>query len=197
MHDISSHASLYFPISSTLSRLPEYVSFERTSQWHTSALLSVALESVTLPTRLRAGESKNTTFSDMEAALNVNGNQRIAQLQCTVLNPNDSQNEHEEQRDISQHDDRMQGVTMRHVLHGEDEVDQDSANMQDLDINLFPEDRPAGTIQNGRSHKGDRVFGQIETFRGRGQIVNQSSDTEGEGYARKRRRIAGLTLVER
>ena len=111
----------------------------------------------------------------MEAALNVNGNQRIAQLQCTVLNPNDSQNEHEEQRDISQHD---------------------SANMQDLDINLFPEDRPAGTIQNGRSHKGDRVFGQIETFRGRGQIVNQSSDTE-EGYARKRRRIAGLTLVER
>ena len=86
---------------------------------------------------------------------------------------------------------------MRHVLHGEVEVDQDLTRIQDLDINLFPEDTPAGTVRNGRSHKVDRVFGQIETFRGRGQITNESSDTEDEGYARKRRRIAGLTLVER
>ena len=197
MHDINSHASLYSPISSTLSQLPEYVSLEPTSQWHTSALLSAALESVTLPTRSRAGESKNATFSDLEAILNINGNQRIVQLQCSILNPDDSQNDHEQQSDLSQHDDRMQGATMEHLLHGEDEVDQASANIQDLDIKLFPREEPPRTIQNGGFRKTDHVFGRVESFRGRGQIANQSSDTEDQGYARKRRRIAGLTLVER
>ncbi|KEZ42951.1 putative MtDNA inheritance protein Dml1 [Scedosporium apiospermum] len=78
------------PISTTLiplslpsaTHLPSY-SLNPSSPWHVSALLSTALESSTLPTRLHpfAQHPTPTTLSDLSAALNLQGRHNLARLQ--------------------------------------------------------------------------------------------------------------------
>lgn len=77
IYNISSQSSLYTPIIDPPSRLPSSVNVDPRSKWHTSALISSALETVTLPSRLRA-------CRDFEAALTGDGMHRIFELQSTI-----------------------------------------------------------------------------------------------------------------
>lgn len=59
---------------------------DNTSKWHTSGLLSVALETCTLPTRIRDNNSTGRLgrLGDISTLLNVSGNQKIANLTMSV-----------------------------------------------------------------------------------------------------------------
>ena len=75
---------MYVPLCVPSVRLPPYVQLDRSSWWHLSALLSMAVETMTLPTRRRRIGADTTGLDDLESSLNVMGNQRIAGLQCGV-----------------------------------------------------------------------------------------------------------------
>ncbi|CUS10670.1 unnamed protein product [Tuber aestivum] len=84
--------SLYIPLGCPQSEFPGYVNLDPTLQWHKSALLSVAVETCTLPTRLRNtfGAGRLGKLDDLASLLNLNGGQKIATLSMTVHNANPS-----------------------------------------------------------------------------------------------------------
>lgn len=68
------------PLVDIPQKLPSYLSIDRHSEWQRSALLSAAVETVTLPSRLRP-------YHDFEASLaGDDGRHNIYELQST-LNP--------------------------------------------------------------------------------------------------------------
>lgn len=78
--------SLYIPLKCPLSNLPASIDMDPTSEWHKSALLSVAMETCTLPTRLRdsTGAGRLGKLDDLASLLNTNGGQKIATLAMTL-----------------------------------------------------------------------------------------------------------------
>jgi hypothetical protein len=191
MYEISTHASMYIPISipPVLSR---YVEIDRSSQWQTSALLSTALETTTLPSRLRDSSRNHATFDVMEAALNVNGTQRIAKLQCSIVDP--SVLEAEKSRFVKGcHDRRMLGSKRIDLMLDEDDAQTTTAN---LDMDFFCGRYIHSVASLSQHHKPTHTFGQVETLRGEFD-VNEDEDEEEAGSTRKRRRLADLPVVEK
>ncbi len=186
------HASMYIPLSIPPTQLPQYVHFDRNSQWHTSALISAALESTTLPTRLRHNISKRGFFDDLEAALNVNGNQRIAQLQCSMLDPEDVPLAITTTREST--DDRVPSGNGR-ILVEEDGFKLAEPRM-DMDLSCY---NTRHTSRSAAQHNvSDRIFGIMETTRTKIEAAkNTEIDEDESAYARKRRRFAGLPVIER
>ncbi|KAI2917593.1 hypothetical protein CBS147320_9236 [Aspergillus niger] len=79
VHAISTQASLYAPIIDPPSRIPQSIYLDARSEWYTSALVSAAMESVSLPTRLRP-------YHDFEASLaGDDGTHKIFELQSTMV----------------------------------------------------------------------------------------------------------------
>lgn len=191
INEMSTHASMYIPLSIPSGALPQYVHLDRGSEWHSSALLATALETMTLSSRLRPHAPKRGLLGDLEAALNVNGNQRMAELQCSVMEPEadlpQSLTPH------GQHDDRAPSSSNSLVV----EDDQSEAICTSLDINL------SGAAQRARSsivqHRRDHhVFGAVEQGRGvKNTVDSQRTEDDEVSYAKKRRRFAGLPVVER
>ena len=187
---MSAHASMYIPMSMSPTQLPQYVHIDRNSQWHTSALLSAAMESITLPTRLKHDTQKRGFIGDLEAALNVNGNQRVAQSQCSILDPLISPL-------ITSHgstDDRAPSGSNR-IL-----VEEDSLKLADPRLDLdFSGCNARSTSPFVIQHvKSDHVFGAVETTRTKIETAKDEETDEDEiNYARKRRRYAGLPVIER
>lgn len=189
---MSTHASMYIPLSVPPTQTPPYVRIDRDSQWHTSALLSAALESMTLPTRLRRDNQKRGFFDDLGAALNVNGNQRIAQLQCSILDyenlPLELATTH------GSADDRAPSGN-NPVL-----VEEDGLKLAEvrLDMNFSCcntwSTSPFATQQN----LSDRVFGAVEITRTKFEAAkDKATGEDGFIYAQKRRRFAALPVIER
>ena len=191
--EISTHASMYIPISVPATPLPQYVRLDRGSQWHSSALLSTAVETMTLPSRLKANAQKRGLLSDLEAALNINGNQRIAQLQCSIL---DSKTEiprgsivHGEQ------DDRVSSASKRTVLERES-LEADTVN---LDMSLSSHSHRSLCGSSNQHQTPEHLFGSVEEIRDIGGLPNdqESNANDDVRYAKKRRRFAGLAVIER
>jgi len=92
LSNIASLSSLYVPLSNPplASALPGYLRVDRTSEWHTSALLSAAIETSTLPTRLHDGAGRLGRMDDLAASLNLSGRQKIAMLSMSVSGPGES-----------------------------------------------------------------------------------------------------------
>lgn len=211
MHDISAQSSMYIPISDPPIQLPAYVCMDRSSQWHTAGLLSIALESVTLHSRLRATNGRRWMLNDFEAAINVNGNQRIAKLECSVIDPDVLEKQRRERgiKEASTADQRMPGRSTATVtgpgtsnlLYDEGGLQTaKDASLRHLDMDFFGghSGQTEATIPSGqrtRAAKESHVFGHMDCFRG--DFERTSDEDGGEvGYARKRRRIAGMPLVE-
>ena len=191
INEMSTLTSIYTPMSIPLTRLPQYVVFDRNSQWHSSALLSVALESITLPTRLRRGVRKCWSLDDLEAVLDVNGNQRIAQLQCSILDPENT-------------------PLVSAISYGstDDRAPSGSNNILDKEHGLrFAESRfdmdftcgirPAP--RNATQHNVlDHVFSAIETSRTKVETAeDEEIDEDNAIDAQKLRRLASLPVIER
>jgi hypothetical protein len=89
---VASLSSIYVPLRNPPSVLPSYLTVDRTSAWHTSALLSAAIETSTLPTRLHGGAGRLGRMGDMASFLNLNGGQKIAMLSMAVSGPESTNN---------------------------------------------------------------------------------------------------------
>lgn len=75
---ISPQANLYVPIMDLPQKLPGYLHVDRHSEWQTTALISSAVETVTLPSRLRP-------YHDFEASLTGgDGTHNIFELQASI-----------------------------------------------------------------------------------------------------------------
>ena len=191
INEMARNASLYVPLSVPATQLPRYVHLNRDSQWHISALLSTALESMTLPSRLRPDQQKRGLLGDIEAALNVNGNQSIAQLQCTILAPDTEVPT--PVNGYGKHDDRAPSNTVHAMV---EEGDGDMITSR-LDMSLSTGDRGASSYAS-QHDTSEHIFGAVENMRGKCQEADdQKLDEDEITYARKRRRLAGWSVVER
>lgn len=75
------HASMVVPLA-VPERRPATVRLDGASRWHTSALLAAAVESATLPSRLRDA-ARRETLAGMAEVLNAMGRQSVAGLQMS------------------------------------------------------------------------------------------------------------------
>ncbi|KAJ5901574.1 hypothetical protein N7495_002102 [Penicillium taxi] len=84
LYSIAPQSSLYVPVIDIPQKLPGYLQVDRQSQWQTTALLSSAVETVTMPSRLRP-------YHDFESSLaGDDGRHTIFELQSTI-NPKDKE----------------------------------------------------------------------------------------------------------
>ncbi|KAI9687658.1 MAG: mtDNA inheritance, partitioning of the mitochondrial organelle [Bogoriella megaspora] len=88
LYEIAQQASVYIPLTNKPSLLPSYVSIDPLSKWHASALQATALESMTLPARLRPTAESRISLSDLEFAFSNHGSRRVASLGLSVADPN-------------------------------------------------------------------------------------------------------------
>lgn len=155
IYAIDSSASMHVPLASIPTSLPPYVSLDGSSRWHTSALAAAAMESMTLPTRLRSDETSRATFDNLESTLNGDGMRRIAACSLSIRDPASL----EESAQPNGHSDSR--MTNGH-LENEDEQRQD----QNLDIDLFPQLVPTNTSNRDRNARRPHTFSKIESLRG-------------------------------
>ncbi|KAL8733133.1 MAG: hypothetical protein Q9166_002325 [cf. Caloplaca sp. 2 TL-2023] len=187
---ISALASMYIPLA-VPSYLPPYMRLEQSSQWHVSGLLSMAVESLTLPSRQKPGGLRRGLLSDFEAALNANGNQRIAELQCSVIEPSVQQPDRKGAPQAA-NDGRVPGSGMQDLIY-EDEVETAKSK---LDMS-FSTGEPSRTALSLRQwERSNHMFGKVESVRGVPWAAQDTGNEEDEANSRKRRRLASLPMVE-
>ncbi|KAK5013375.1 mtDNA inheritance, partitioning of the mitochondrial organelle, partial [Cryomyces antarcticus] len=92
-HALSTQASVYIPLTNAPKNLSPHLSLDASSPWHTSALQATALETMTLPSRLRPrtrqGQSQRGTLDDLAAVFDNAGTRRIAMLDLRVADPHE------------------------------------------------------------------------------------------------------------
>ncbi|KAI4255621.1 MAG: hypothetical protein L6R42_006637 [Xanthoria sp. 1 TBL-2021] len=188
---ISTLASMYIPLA-VPSYAPAYIGLDLSSQWHVSGLMSMAVESVTLPSRQKAGSIRRGLLGDLEAALNANGNQRIAELQCSVVDPPTQELDRITEASQAAKDNRTAGGPMQQLVY-EDEMEQAKSR---LDMNFSTGETSATALSLRQWERSNHVFGKIESIRGVPWEGHSMGD-EDETNSRKRRRLASLPTVER
>ncbi|KAK4650430.1 mtDNA inheritance, partitioning of the mitochondrial organelle [Podospora pseudocomata] len=80
--ELYTHSSILVPLSLPSRLPPSLTNFDPTSPWHTTALISSAVESALLPSRLR-GQKKETLNTIIET-LDLTGKQKVAGLQFSI-----------------------------------------------------------------------------------------------------------------
>jgi hypothetical protein len=83
--ELYKQASIVVPLA-VPGTLTNRVQLDSTSQWHTSALLAAAVESVMLPSRMK-DPLKRVSLGQMADVLNVMGKQSVAGLQMSFARP--------------------------------------------------------------------------------------------------------------
>ncbi|KAL8973915.1 MAG: hypothetical protein Q9197_001849 [Variospora fuerteventurae] len=190
---ISTLVSLYIPMALP-SILPQYVQLDPNSPWHVSGLLSMALETMTLPSRQKPGNTKRGLLSDLEAALNVNGNQKIADLQSSLLVDPSSQQTRTKSSAGMATDCRIRVLDGQGFVVHEDDI-EDAKSRLDMD---FSSGKPSQTALSLRQwDKANHVFGKVESIRGLPTSEQKSDEATDEATSRKRRRWASLPNVEK
>lgn len=160
---ITSQASMYVPLS-VPANLHKSVSLDKSVLWHTSALISSAIESVTMPTRLRGGHgSRVPVLSDWEEALNDNGRRRVAEVAIEVARSTTAAGSMSNGSSVmtngAQSDSRM---TANEPVMEDEEAEQDAANAP-LPINLF---KPtAASLRSAQTYR-SRTFARLDVLRG-------------------------------
>lgn len=137
------------------------------------------------------------TFDKFEAALNVNGNQRVARLQSSILDPKILEDSLQKQVESVEQDHRVPTAPRNHMLLEHEYSQETPGEAQDLDIDLLPGEIRALPYHSLKSRKPAHVFGQVDCIRGSSREADSQDGDEDEGFARKRRRIAGLPVAER
>ena len=77
-------ASAFVTASSVPSALPSYVNLNPVNDWTSSALIATAIETITLPSRLRDSGGRHASLSLLEDTLNTNGRQNVFELAAGV-----------------------------------------------------------------------------------------------------------------
>lgn len=172
--ELYKQASLLLPISlpSAMSpRLRKTVSMDASSAWHTSALLSAAIESATLPSRLKDAANRDA-LGNISDSLNVHGKQTVANLQMSFSDAEDTP-------------------------HNENAGDEAKDGLK-LDMDLRATDDMGDghhRTQNG-FHSAPKIFSQVLSSRG-DRAMDEAAEDEGDEDDRMRRRGQGETISRR
>jgi hypothetical protein len=171
LYAVSPQATLYCPLVDPPPQLPSYLSIDVGSEWYTSALIASAVETVTLPSRLRP-------YRDFEASLagQSAGSQNIFELQSSVVS---------RQSIVS----TQSHAPDRRAPWDTADEDKQQTVMEaktDFDINLSYHDI---------TPKDSTVFNQIQIFRDR--EPDDEQPPEDRGLTRKRRLYESEPMVER
>ncbi|KAI9778762.1 MAG: mtDNA inheritance, partitioning of the mitochondrial organelle [Candelina submexicana] len=177
---VASQASLHIPIATGLAGSPSYLKFDRHSPWHISALQATAVESIGLPTRLRALGGRRKTFQTLEDVLNTNNHQRIAKLELSIVN---SQSLNLQSSSTASKDPRVTEKGFADT--SEDGVHSTNACLTTMDIDLFPGNQP---------NHSEHIFGRAEILRGNWPQQALGGDDDN---GRLRRRFGALPTIER
>jgi hypothetical protein len=180
------------------STLPPYITMDQRSPWHVSALYSTAIESMTLPARLRVQNGQRQTLDEIAGSLNVNGNQRIAKLQMSIGPEVESHSQNGDLRPgrlefvAQSRDSRMPSHNGRAT-----DSEADIENAINLDMDFFPFEEP-DRIRGRRPVKKIHLFGQAENYRGEDESPGNGMDEDQfDGQERSKRRAAGLPILHK
>jgi hypothetical protein len=131
---------------------PYRIALDLTSPWHTSAVLATAIETASLPSRLK-DRSKGDTLDTMTDLLNTMGKQTVATLQMSY--PNALQEPESDSRQVK----RTQNSDANN--HGETE------QPVHLDLDFAPDTTVQKAQRNGHNgHAESRIFSQLSVVRG-------------------------------
>lgn len=174
IYETSAQVTMYIPLRVPSLPLPPYVHLDRSSQWHLSALLSMAVETMTLPSRGQSHDER-IGLDALESSLNVTGNQRIAGLQCSIRHR----------------------LTMEppEEVHGNIATDgrlpASSINGWELDTTFgdASQDMDFYGAGGGGSQKQEHIFGRVESLRGYGRLEAIADKDEPSIGMRQRRRL--------
>lgn len=171
------------PLKSVLSN-----TFDPSSSWHTAALLATAIETATLPSRLRklgsgaAGQSGDT-LAYLTDLLNATGKQTVANLQMSVVQPwKQVKNDARERREAAGYDEDDYGDGGG----GGGNITKMDGDLQ-LPIDFAPRDESvvvASRAGRGLRPKKPRMFGQSVVTRatsGDGDADGDQGGDEDEG----------------
>lgn len=155
---MSPEATMYTPIIDPPSRLPNTIRLANNSEWYTSALISMAVESVTLPMRLRPYHNFESFLAGDDSI------RRIFELQASVVQP--------EGHNKARQKPTAESNTMESSEPGSSKV------KTEFDVD-FTYDSPA----SDKSH----VFNQLQVLRGAKPDDEDEDSLEDLGFQRKMR----------
>ena len=163
------------------------------SPWHVSGLFSTALETMTLPSRLRIRNGQRETLDQLASAINVNGNQNIAKLQMSITNKPESENQHSS----SNHSAEQQDIRMRES-NGH-YIGDHNGDLEPFDMDFFPSSElPTGVYtRSAKTTKEAHIFGQFESSRGSDLAGDYDARDDFDGQERAKRRAAGLSIIHK
>lgn len=189
-------ASVFIPVVLPSAHLPSYVIIDTHSEWHRSALISTALESMTLSTRLRMYQSSRETLDQVTSALNINGNQNIAKLRMSVDQKAGLNGDRRLRRPEGQSKDARVPSQDRNFDDWSNPSKEDDVMTFDMD---FFSTETGEQSRGRRNTKKNHVFGQSENYRKNGNKTEEyiNDEEEDEGHVRARQRAAGLPIVHR
>ncbi|KAI0997660.1 hypothetical protein K3495_g10527 [Podosphaera aphanis] len=180
--EIAPQATLFTPIALPSKGLPRNVTMDQNSQWHVSALLSLAVETMTLPSRLKPSNSGRATLDQLFSSLNVNGNQKIAMLRMSI-DPKATTDDCQPDKDQ-----RISGAT-----NGDTDSALPKSDPQSFDIDFFPTETGE---QFKRRPKKKYIFSQLESHRIKSDSPRSVKCKIDKESRQRQRRAAGLTILE-
>ncbi|KAF1954835.1 hypothetical protein CC80DRAFT_550012 [Byssothecium circinans] len=163
MSVLAEQSSVYIPVSNSPREIPSYLDFDRTSPWHIGALQAVAIESMTVPSRLRTSNGRRGTLQDLEETINSTGKRRIAKLELSVADP-DVLSEKASSKIA-----RAEKVGSRAGgRRGDDDGDGEGEALASFDIDCFSREYRVESGRRGGKEKKrkEHVFGRAEAMRG-------------------------------
>ena len=179
--------SFHIPVSINTRATPDYVKLDMDSQWSRSGFISSFIETMTLPTRRVPLDGRQGHLSDLEMALNTNGNQRLANLMGKASRPITSVTKPESH---GGNDARIPGNKVARSV--DDEADDGSLAL-DIDLSGLPVD----TNRSGRGYGPTRTFGTAQSFRGHQAHHRAEEQADDVGLMRKQRRFHDKAVLER
>lgn len=164
MTEVYKYASVVVPFSVPYASLdPNRLALDAGSAWHNTALLVAAIESVTLPSRLR-DQTNRDTLGTLADTLNAMGKQNVASLGMSFAAPPSEEDEADQgSKDLRQ---RQLGGKQTKSGHAAVMAKENPEGVF-LDINFTPSDQLDHVRRRGPG--GDsrpRVFSQVITSRG-------------------------------
>ena len=147
----------------------------------------MVVETATLPSRLRECRPRRGYMNDIEATLNANGNQRVAECQCSVVDP-EAWEPNGTPLTGAASDTRMPNADSSRGPPDQEDVHEVASH---LDMDFLPAMTPPQPRDSSREH----VFAQVDNLRGYLEEPDLLHN-EDVGEARKRRRLANLPITE-
>ncbi|KAL9618447.1 MAG: hypothetical protein Q9160_006825 [Pyrenula sp. 1 TL-2023] len=176
INEIAPQVSAYVRLACPPSNAAKMMRIVPNSLWYSSAVLAIAVESMTLPSRVKAIGGRQGALSDFEAVLNVQGNQSLFELGANVR-------------------DSQTGRATPSLTNGQANGHDQSTptNLDDHDIDYTPSNIGEATASV------DRVFARVEVTRDEshtGRMESEVRDMTDE-WERRRRRLNAEPIVEK